>query len=75
MPRLGHHGVRIDAALLEDRPDDALFFARQGDQQVQRMHRLVAARIRDLLRLLQRLLSFLRKFIEPECHKIFSPSN
>ncbi len=61
--RLGDDGVRVYAAFLQHRPDDALFLFRQGDQQVQRVHHLAAILFGYDLALLQGVLRLLSQFV------------
>jgi len=51
-------------AFLEYRTHDALAFARQRDQQMERRQPLMLILLRDRLRLLDRFLSFLREFVK-----------
>ena len=62
----GDDGVGLHAAFLQHRPHDAFVLLRQGDQQMQRIQHLAVGLAGDLLRLLQRLLGFLREFIESD---------
>ena len=64
--RLGDDGVGLDAAFFQDGTNDALFFFREGDEQVEGEHHLAFAFFSDGLGLLDCFLRFLRESVETE---------
>ncbi len=66
--RFADQRVRLDAALLEDRPHDALALTRQRDKEMQWMHCLMSVLTGDFLRLLNGFLSLLGQFVKSEWH-------